>query len=506
MAATTCTDLVSRYGTPLFVYEAAALESALGELRAALHPQLEVFYSLKANPNVSVVGVLAGLGARAEVCSLVELRTALLAGVRPADIIFLGPGKSLEELHACVTGGIYAVIAESFTELAELDAIAATYGVRQRVLLRVNPLTGSSGGALTMGGKPRQFGIDEAQLLSTGGLADRYPALDICGVHVYLGTRILDSAALVDNTRRNLELAERIALATGIELAAVDVGGGLGVAYFDGETDPDLDALAGPMHSLVEEFRVRHPGVRLLFEAGRFLTARAGTYLIRVRSVKVSAGQRFAVADGGSHQHMAAAGVGSYARRNFPVRVINHPDGLDDTGTPETWTVTGPLCTPNDTLLKNVSVPPLRSDHLLAIGRSGAYAATASPGLFLSHGFAAEVLLMDGRDYLIRERDRPVDLLRKQHFYHLGSRPMQRLQVIEQIRMVVSRILSREVPELTEDTSPAELGLDSTGMLEMLMDLEDGGSFEVDADELDPAVFSTVGSLVDYMLRMARVP
>ena len=495
-------DLVSRYGTPVFVYDGDALGAALHELQSALSSRIEVFYSLKANPNISVVGLLAALGARAEVCSLVELRTALAAGVAPRDIIFLGPGKSMAELQACVTSGIYAVVTESFAELTELAGICAVQGRRQRVLLRVNPTLASSGGALTMGGKPRQFGIDEAQLLAAGPLPARYPDLDICGVHVYLGTRILDAELVVENTRRNLELAERVAAATGIVLDAVDVGGGLGVAYFERETDPDLHELANGMVQVVDDFARRHEGTRLLFEAGRFLTARAGHYLIGVRYVKESGGRQFAVTDGGSHHHSATAGVGSYLRRNFPVRLVNRV--TDDAE--QTCTVTGPLCTPNDTVLKDVALPPLRPGDVLAIGRSGAYAATASPGLFLSHGYAAEVLLRDGRQYLVRERDQPVDLMRKQHYYHLGGRPMERAQLIEQVRMVISRVTSRELPELDENTELAELGLDSTGMLEMLMNLEDLGSFEVDPDELEPALFVNVGTLVDYMTKMAKVP
>ncbi len=500
----TYTALADTYGTPLFVYDGAAVLDALSTLRAALPAPMEIFYSLKANPNISVVGLLAGAGARAEVCSLVELRIAVTAGVDPAHIIFLGPGKSDAELRACVALGIYAVVVESFAELAELDRIAAQTGRRQRVLLRVNPGDGRPGGALTMGGKARQFGIDEAQLLAAGPLAGRYPALDLCGVHIYVGTRILDADVLVENTARNLLLAERIATATQIRLDAVDVGGGLGVAYFAGESDPDVARLREPLGRVVDAFLARHPGTRLLFEAGRFLVARSGAYLIRVRYVKQSAGAHFAVADGGTNQHQAAGGIGSYVQRNFPVALVNRT--ADETEGTGPWQVTGPLCTPNDTVAKNVVLPPLRPGDLLSIGRAGAYGPTASPGLFLGHGFAAEVLLHSGRPYLVRRRDTPVDLLHQQRYHHFGSQPMERRQAFEQIRLIVSHVVHRELPELSEDTPLAALGLDSTGMLEMLMELEDSGAVEIDADELDPHVFVTVGSLADYITRMAKVP
>lgn len=417
LSAESCSRLVEQFGSPLFVYDGSTMLRSLRELRDVLHPDMEVFYSLKANPNISLCSLLAAHGARAEVSSLVELRTALSAGVAPADVIFLGPGKTREELAACVAAGIYAVVVESFDELAELDEVAGGRGVRQRVLIRVNPSSATPGSRLSMGGKARQFGIDEAQVLAAGALPGRYPCLDLAGVHGYLGTRILDAATAIANTAQVLDLAERVAAATGIALDAVDVGGGLGVAYFDQESDLDLDALRIGIHAAVEPFRRRHPATRLLFEAGRFLVARAGTYAIRVRYVKESMGQRFAVADGGTHHHMAAVGIGSYAKRNFPVALLSRPDA-EATGS---WHVTGPLCTPNDTILKNATLPDLRAGDVLGILRSGAYGLTASPGLFLSHGFPAEVLVYDGTTYVIRDRDEPVDLLRKQHHHQFAA-------------------------------------------------------------------------------------
>lgn len=499
--AARCTELAAQFGTPLFIYDAGTLTASFTELRDALPPAMEIFYSLKANPNVSVVGVLAAAGCRAEVCSRAELQTALLAGVDPQDIIFLGPSKSAADLAACLDTAIYAIVAESFDELAELDRLATGRAVRPQVLLRVNPRRGTAGAGLSMGGKPRQFGIDEEQLERTGSVPERFPHLDVCGVHVYLGTRLLDATLFTENVRANLELAERIAAATDIRLAAVDVGGGLGVAYFAGESDPDLGGVRADLDPVIESFRSRHPRARLMCESGRFLAGRAGDYVVRVNAVKESMGQRFACTDGGTHHHQAAAGIGSVVPRNFPVRLLNRtPAGPDGP-----WQVTGSLCTPNDTLARNVGLPPLEVGDLIGIGRSGAYAASASPGRFLSHGYAAEVLLHDGDGHLVRHRDHPLDLLRGQHYHHVRTRPMERRQAIEHIRVAVEKVTRRDLPTLDADTPLPALGLDSTGMLELLMELEDLATFVVEPDDLDPDVFRTVGTLCDYLTRMATV-
>ncbi|MFC7545961.1 type III PLP-dependent enzyme [Plantactinospora sp. GCM10030261] len=400
--------LADEFGTPLFVYEADTLAAQYAGLRDRLHPAVDIFYSLKANPNVAICGLLHSLGAGAEVSSLLELRTARQAGVPARDIVFPGPGKSREELAACLDEEIYAIICESFEELEIVDELARERGVRARVAVRVNPAFAVKGSGLTMGGKPRQFGIDEEQLFGLPGL--RFEHLRVVGTHVYLGTRILDETVIAENTRRILDLAERLAARLDFPLEFVDVGGGLGVSYFDGERDLSVDRLTDLVNPVFAAFHDRHPGTRLVTELGRYLVAPAGTYLVRVRYVKTSVGERFAITDGGTHHHMAAVGIGSFVKRDFPLRVFGRPTS----GPTTRWTVTGPLCTPNDTLARGVELPVLRRGDLLGVLRSGAYGPTASPTLFLGHGYPAEVLVSGGVGHLVRRRDRVADLLRQQ--------------------------------------------------------------------------------------------
>ncbi|MFS0699025.1 type III PLP-dependent enzyme [Cellulomonas sp. 179-A 4D5 NHS] len=410
-------EIARTFGTPCYVYDGDVLRETLTTLLAALHPRVEVFYSLKANPNVSVYAVLHAHGARAEVSSLAELRTVLLAGTEARDILFLGPGKSRDELVACLDAGIHAIVCESLEELALIDDLAAEHGRRARVLLRLNPSFSVKGSGLTMGGKPRQFGIDDVQLLDGPPLGPAHPHVDLAGVQVYMGTRILSAAAVAENTRNILALAEQVAEHHGFPLETVDVGGGLGVAYFDGETDLDVDELAALLNPVVEEFAARRPGTRILMELGRYLTAHAGTYVTRVRYTKTSRGERFAVADGGTNHHMAAVGIGSFVKRNFPVALVSRT-----TAEPlEAWNVTGPLCTPNDVVARKADLPPLRTGDLVGVLRSGAYGPTASPVLFLSHGYPAEVLVLDGVPHLVREADTVDSLLGPQRLVDIGA-------------------------------------------------------------------------------------
>ncbi|MFD7924237.1 diaminopimelate decarboxylase [Streptomyces sp. NPDC059740] len=411
-------DLAEEYGTPLFVYDADVLADTYRTLRGLLPAGTNIFYSLKANPNISVCALLNSFGTGAEVSSYAELATALRAGVDPGDIIFLGPGKDERELAACVEAGIHALVCESLDELDLLDSLLTAAGRDDfPVLLRVNPAFGSKGSGLAMGGKPRQFGIDEAELRDSKHRLAALRNVRVKGVHAYMGTRFLNHEDIVENTRRILAIAEDLAGQLEFPLETVDFGGGLGVAYFENEEDLDLDALGAGLAKVITPFAVRNPDCRMIMELGRFLTATAGTYVVRARYVKESMGESFVVADGGTNHHMAAVGVGSFVKRNFPIRHLE--DRSAEASRP--YSVTGPLCTPNDVVAKKVRLPEVRPGDLLAVERSGAYGPTASPGLFLSHGFPAEVLVHGGRAHLIRERDTTEDLLAKQRLADLRT-------------------------------------------------------------------------------------
>jgi diaminopimelate decarboxylase len=456
-------ELAEEFGTPLFVYDADVLEGTFRELRGLLPESVDIFFSLKANPNISVCAFLGARGAGAEVSSYAELVTALRAGVAPEDIIFLGPGKDLRELTACVEAGIHAVVCESLEELRQLDRLAAEAdaeadvkadaeaGVkagaepdadavaearavadrRVPVVLRVNPAFSTKGSGLAMGGKPRQFGIDEEELRDAKSELAELRNIRVRGVHAYMGTRFLHHEDVVRNTREVLAAAEDLAGRLGFPLETVDFGGGLGVAYFDNEDDLDLTALGAGMRAAIAPFATRNPGCRLIIELGRFLTATAGTYVVRARYVKESRGETFVVADGGTNHHMAAVGVGSFVKRNFPVVHLGPVQGQGQGQVPGSaseaplrrYTLTGPLCTPNDVVAKKVELPEVRPGDLLGVQRSGAYGPTASPGLFLSHGYPAEVLVHRGRAHLVRERDTTEDLLAKQRLVDFDGIP-----------------------------------------------------------------------------------
>src|ERR1035437_7472201 len=176
-------QIAEQFGTPLYVYDSEVMIASYQELRDSLPPSVDIFFSLKANPNPSVCALFGSLGAGAEVSSLAELTTALRAGVKPADIIFVGPGKTDEELRACLRARVHAVVCESAAEVQRLGEVAGRGGGGGRPPARGTPAPppggerrgespgptrafGAAGGGGGGGGNPRQFGIDLAAAAS----------------------------------------------------------------------------------------------------------------------------------------------------------------------------------------------------------------------------------------------------------------------------------------------------------------------------------------------------
>jgi len=404
-------QLAERYGTPLYIYDARVLERKWQLLRGTLPAEFTVAYSVKANPNPALLEYFLAKQCDLEIASAGEFHCALRAGCAPSRILFAGPGKTQAELELVIKEGIGEIHAESLTEIRRISGIADRLGTHVPVAIRVNPGTGAQGGAMRMGGKPAPFGIDEEALDGVLDALLSTPSIDFHGIHLFAGTQILDHTVLISQYRKGLEIAERVANRIGSPLRTVDFGGGLGIPYFEGESELDMDRLREEVGSVMTEARARSvfSGTRFIVEPGRYLVGEAGIYVARVTDVKVSRGKRFLVLDGGMNHHLAASGnLGQVIKRNFPIGLVNR---LDDSLV-EPVDVVGPLCTPLDTLARDVRLPHAQVGDLIGVFQSGAYGRSASPLSFLSHPAPPEVLVAGGVDRLIRSRGTNEDVLR----------------------------------------------------------------------------------------------
>ena len=410
-------DIAAKYGTPLFIYDRHALDRKWDLLSGAIPPEFAVYYSIKANPNRTFLQYFLTKGCGLEIASGGEFHQALSAGCPPDKIIFAGPGKTEAELEFALGQGIGEIHVESLVEARRISAISCRLGLRSRVALRVNPGDEAQGGAMRMGGKSAPFGLDEENLDSVLDSLLSDSSIEVCGVHLFIGTQILDYAILVSQYRKGIEIAKRIATRLRRPLRTVDFGGGLGIPYFSNEQQLNMEKLCDAFAALRADLKNEpmFAGTRFIVEPGRFLVGEAGIYVARINDIKISRGKKFLIIDGGMNHHLAASGnLGQTIKRNYPLAVINKLESSPE----ETVDVVGPLCTPLDVVARSVMLPTAQVGDLIGIFQSGAYARSASPLGFLSHLTPPEVWVEEGQDYLIRRRGTYDDYLQDQCLLH----------------------------------------------------------------------------------------
>jgi diaminopimelate decarboxylase len=404
------TELAARFGTPLYVFDATALRQRVAAVQQALGPRVRLLWSIKANPSVAVTRVLRTAGTGAELASIGELQVALAAGHAPAALRFAGPGKTDAELAAALAAGVGCFHVESAQELDALARLAAGRERATAVALRVNLPHELGGSRMRMGGRSSRFGVDAEQVPALAKQVLASPQLTLAGLHVYGGTQVFDANAFVAHAERLCELAADWERTLGAPLPELDLGGGFGVATYQGDPEFDLAAAGRGLQQLLARFD--RPDRTWFVELGRYLAAPAGIYLTRVVRTKTSGGEAHAVVDGGLHQHAAAAGVGTVVRRP-PLLERAEPGPTGDAGD-QPVTIGGPLCTPADQFAASLPLGPLHPGDLLVLRHSGAYGLSYSPHGFLSHPTPAEVMVDAGTARVVRRRGEPADVLRGQ--------------------------------------------------------------------------------------------
>jgi len=406
-------ELATRFSTPLFVYDLDAVSARVDALRSALPSSFDLAFAVKANPLLAVLQHLRGLAVGADVASGGELRQVLRAGCDPARIVLTGPGKRDEELVAAVAAGIRVITVESRGELRRLAAIAEAAGRVQPVLLRLSAAADADAERVRIIGDAGagKFGMDEADLRAAAAEAVASPWLEPWGVHAFGASNLLDAAVLAAHVSTTVQLAAQVAAHAGFALRLVDAGGGLGIGYRDDETPLDLASLGTGLTSIAQRL-ARDPttaGTRVLLEPGRWLVGPAGAYVTRVVDRKRVGESEVAILDGGIHHVLRPVLVGQ------PHRVVA-VTGEASRAPSAAVTLAGPLCTGLDVLARDVPLGGLAPGDLVAVLDVGAYGATESMPLFLSHAMPAEVVVRGGTAHLARPRLEPETWLDR----HLG--------------------------------------------------------------------------------------
>jgi diaminopimelate decarboxylase len=391
-------EIARRYGTPCYVYSRHAIESAYHEYRDALagRPAL-IAYSVKANPNLAVLGIMCRLGAGFDIVSGGELSRVIAAGGDPRKIVFSGVGKTEDEIAQALEAGILCLNIESGAELDRVDAVAGRVGKVAPVAFRVNPdVDARTHPYISTGLKQNKFGVAYADAERLYRDAAQRPHITVVGIGCHIGSQLTSAAPFVAAAERMLALVQRLDKA-GIALEHIDLGGGIGIRYKDERLEPVAAFLDGALGMLAGRKET------LIVDPGRSLVGNAGALITRIELVKNGEVKNFLVVDAAMNDLIRPALYNAW-HQVLPVRKNAGPSGVYD--------VVGPVCETGDFLAHDRQLSAVAGD-LLAVMSAGAYAMAMSSN-YNSRPRAAEVLVDGNCEWLVRTRETVAELFAKE--------------------------------------------------------------------------------------------
>ena len=397
--------LAAEYGTPLYVYSAAAIHSRYDAFdRAFRGVPHTVCYSVKANSNLSILRLLARRGCGFDVVSGGELERVLTADRKAAKrVVFSGVGKTREELAAALKAGILLFNIESESELAALAECAGRLRKTAAVAVRVNPdVAAETHPYISTGLHQHKFGVPIRDARARYAEVSRARYLKVRGVSVHIGSQITDVAPFGEAMARVAELV-RALREDGHDIAYVDAGGGLGIPY----DEPDPEEFSNYVESYAQALTAPLQGldVHLLLEPGRTIAGPAGVLLTKVIYRKQNDGKKFLVVDAAMNDLIRPALYGAY-HEIVPVTL-----NVDKATKPEVVDVVGPVCETGDFFARDRDLPSVAEGDLLAILDVGAYGMVLASN-YNSRPRPAEVLVSGKSAKVIRRREKVSDLLR----------------------------------------------------------------------------------------------
>ena len=388
--------LVEKYQTPLYVYDFNNITNRYEELKEAFGGKKSlVAYAVKSNSNLAVIRHLANLGAGADCVSIGEVRRALKAGVKKYKIIFSGVGKKDEEIKEALSKDILLINLESEAEMKRVEMIAKELGVEARISIRVNPnVDPKTHPYISTGLHENKFGVSLDSAKRMYILAKKSEYLNPVGIHFHIGSQLTELAPITEACGIVADLVRSLD-AIGIEIKFFDVGGGIGVVYDDEVTIKPADYAKAILSQL------KGLDLTILSEPGRYMMANSGIFLTRVLYEKVNGDKRFVIVDGAMNDLLRPSLYNAYHKI----------EAVQKEGEKTPADVVGPVCESGDFLGKDIPLPPLEHNDILVVHSAGAYGFTMSSN-YNTRGRVAEVAILDGEDYLIRERETFEDQIR----------------------------------------------------------------------------------------------
>jgi diaminopimelate decarboxylase len=390
------TELASKYQSPLYVYNTAKMKEQFKKLTSAFKGvDMKVNYACKALTNINVLKLFRSLGSGLDAVSIQEVELGLKAGFKPQDILFTPNCVSLEEIEEGVALGVKINI----DNLSILEQFGDKYGNKVPVGVRVNPhVMGGGNAKISTGHIDSKFGISIYQMPHLLRVIETND-MRIDGIHMHTGSDILDVEVFLRAANILLDTAKNFK-----DLNYIDFGSGFKVPYKEGDNSTDVADFGSQLTTRIKNFYKEYgKKVTLMFEPGKFLVSEAGNFLVKVNVLKQTLATVFAGVDSGQNHLLRPMFYDAY----------HHIVNVSNPGAKQRiYTVVGYICE-TDTFGWNRKIGEIREGDILSFANAGAYCFSMASN-YNSRFRPAEVLIHDGKDYLIRKREVMDDLLRNQ--------------------------------------------------------------------------------------------
>jgi len=390
-------DIAKSIPTPFYLYSYKTLIDHYRKLKVAFGPiRPLICFSVKSNSNIAVLRALVTNGAGLDIVSGGELYRARIAGVNPKKVVYAGVGKRRDEIEDAIKFGILLFNVESLEELGVIQAVARKLGKKVNVAIRINPDVAAGTHAHVVTGKgDTKFGLDLGTVRRIFNSRGRYPDLNIRGVHIHIGSQILDGAPFVDAIKKVLAFLKK----SRIKIDYFNVGGGLGISYSI-ENPQTAKSFAQKILPMLKKSRLQ-----VILEPGRFISGNSGILVTRVLYTKETPKNKFLIVDSGMSDLIRPSLYTAY-HKIVPVKLA-----LNSANTSEKVDVVGPICESGDFLGRDRFLPAIRNGGLLAVMGAGAYGFTMSSN-YNSRPRPSEAIVIKGKVYNVRKQETYRDLVR----------------------------------------------------------------------------------------------
>lgn len=388
-------ELVEQFDAPLYIYDTAVMKRQYERLSKAFPVQsLRINYAVKALNNINVLQYFKQLGAGLDCVSIQEVWLGLKAGFSPEDIVFTPNGVSFEEMEMAMQAGVRINI----DSINMLEEFGAEYPEKP-VCIRINPhIMAGEFAKTSVGHVDSKFGISIYQLPHVVRVVEAL-GMKVEGVHMHTGSGILDADVFLRGADILFDAARKFK-----DLEYIDFGSGFKVPYRDGDHETDIEELGEKLTSRFTDFCKEYgKDLTLMFEPGKFLVCEGGYFLVRVNQIKQTTSTIFAQVDSGLNHLIRPMFYDAYHH----IVNVSRP-----TEKPRIYTVVGYICE-TDTFGVDRKIAEIQDGDVLAFLNAGAYCFSMASN-YNSRFRPAEVMVHDGKAYLVRQRETMEDLLRNQ--------------------------------------------------------------------------------------------